>query len=113
MFLYAPANNSKLRVERKLMHQFNFVGFQPVSPGLVEGSPCLRFGLLDEGSYGWIQGFGSLLVIIFSLLIITHVLFKTLVILRWVTQALEAMMYMWFLVMQFQPYSLSDVNAFV
>ena len=54
----------------------NFVGFQLVSPSLVVGSPCLQFGLLDEGSCGWIQGFGSLLVMNFSLLIITHVLFK-------------------------------------
>ena len=53
----------------------NFVGFQLVSYGLVVGSPCLQFGLLDEGSYGWIQGFSSLLVMIFSLLNITHVLF--------------------------------------
>ena len=36
----------------------NFMGFQLVSLGLVIGSPCLRFGLLDEGSYGWKHGFG-------------------------------------------------------
>ena len=35
----------------------NFVGFQLVIPGLVVGSPYLRFGLLDEGSCGWKHGF--------------------------------------------------------
>ena len=35
----------------------NFVGFQLVSPGLVVGSHCFRFGLLDEGSCGWKHGF--------------------------------------------------------
>ena len=35
----------------------NFVGFQLVSPGLIVGSPCLWFGLLDEGSCGWNHGF--------------------------------------------------------
>ena len=35
----------------------NFMGFQPVSPSLIMGSPCLQFGLLDEGFCGWKYGF--------------------------------------------------------
>ena len=35
----------------------NFMGFQLVNPGLIVGSPCLWFGLLDEGSCGWKHGF--------------------------------------------------------
>ena len=57
MFLRAPTISSKLRVESKLVHQFHFVGFQLVSLSLIVGSPCLQFGLLDEGSCGWKHGF--------------------------------------------------------
>ena len=56
MFLQAHADNSRICVE-STHASINFVGFQLVSLDLIVGSPCLRFGLLDEGSYGWKHGF--------------------------------------------------------
>ena len=91
----------------------NFVGFQLVSFGLVVGSPCLQFGF-------WMKvpmvGYkASVLCWLWFLVcwLLPMFYLKTLAILCWVTQALEAVMYMWFLVMQFQPYGLSDVNSIV
>ena len=44
-------------MEKQARPSINFVGFQLVSPGLIVDSPCLRFGLLDEGYCGCNHGF--------------------------------------------------------
>ena len=42
----------------------NFMGFQLVSPDLVEDSPCLRFGLLDVVPVGGYKALVLCLVMI-------------------------------------------------
>ena len=74
----------------------NFMGFQMVSPGLIMGSPCLQFGLLDEVYCGLNMALDPPLIKMFSLLFNTHILIENPCGASLGNTGSQAMMCMWF-----------------